>query len=247
MKNILKRIAAILIVVLLILATVFVFWASDASPADDVALQAMNSDSQTFVTVENGWATFYPANSPRPTTGLIFYPGGRVDYQAYAPLMKMIASEGYFVVLVPVPLNLAMFDINVAARVEAQYPDIENWFVGGHSLGGVAASSYAGTHPNIRGVILLASTPANDSLKVNNMPVLSVYGTNDGLFTSGRLDDSRALLPDDTKFVAIDGGNHAQFGSYGLQAGDSAASISSLQQWTQSAVAIVEFFTETLK
>lgn len=247
MKNFLKRATAIFIVVGLILATVFVFWASDAAPASDVALDALNSDSQTFVTIEYGWATFYPADNPRPETGFIFYPGGKVDYRAYAPLMKRIADEGYFVVVMPVPLNLAMFDINAATRIQAQYPEIKNWFVGGHSLGGVAASSYAASHPNIKGLVLLASTPANDLVKVNNVPTISIYGTNDGLFLLEDVNASRALLPEDTKFIAIEGGNHAQFGSYGFQSGDNEASISAEEQWTQTVNATVNFFVGVLE
>jgi dienelactone hydrolase len=246
-KKFLRQAAAIFIVVVLVLATVFVFWASAAAPASDVALSALNSDSQMFVTIEYGWATFYPANNPRPETGFIFYPAGKVDYRAYAPLMKMIANEGYFVVVMPVPLNFAVFDINAAARIQAQYPEIKNWFVGGHSLGGVAASSYAASHPSISGLVLLASTPANDLVKINNVPTILIYGTNDGLFLLEDVNASRVLLPDDTKFITIDGGNHAQFGSYGFQSGDNEASISAEEQWSQTVNVTVEFFAEVLE
>ncbi|MFN3491221.1 MAG: alpha/beta hydrolase [Anaerolineales bacterium] len=247
MKKFLRQAAAIFIVVILIFATVFVFWASDAAPASDVALKALNSDSQTFVAIENGWATFYPANNPRPETGLIFYPGGKVDYRAYAPLMKMIANEGYFVVVMPVPLNLAMFDINVAARIQAQYPEIKNWFVGGHSLGGVAAAAYGASHPDILGVVLWAANSADDSLKINSVPTLLVYGTQDGLFPLKMVDEARALLPEDTMFAAINGGNHSQFGSYGLQSGDNEASISPEEQWSQTVNATLEFMNSLSK
>lgn len=241
MKKFLRPATAIFIVVVLVLVTIFVFWASDAAPASDVAMNALNSDSQTYVWIEYGWATFYPADNPRPETGFIFYPGGKVDYRAYAPLMKMIADEGYFVVVMPVPLNLAMFDVNVAARIQAQYPEIKNWFVGGHSLGGVAASSYAGSHADIKGVVMWASNPADDSLKTQNIPTLSVYASQDGLFTFDMVESSRDLLPSDAIFVSIEGGNHAQFGSYGFQSGDNEASISPEEQWTQTVNATVEF------
>lgn len=124
--------AAVATVILLVSVSIFVVWASDAAAASDTAFQAMNSDSQVDVSAENGWVIFYPADNTRPETGFIFYPGGRVDYRAYAPVLKLIAARGYFVVVVPAPLNLAFFDINAAARVEAAYPEIQNWFVGGH-------------------------------------------------------------------------------------------------------------------
>lgn len=225
----------------------FVAWASAASAATDVALAALNSDARVSVGVENDWVVFYPAGDVRPKTGFIFYPGGKVDYRAYAPALRLIAAQGYFVVLPPMPLNLAFFDINAAAQIQAAYPEIQNWFVGGHSLGGVAASSYASTHPEIRGVVLWASYPADDSLKNNGMKVISIYGTNDGLAGKDKIAESKALLPVDAKFVAINGGNHAQFGSYGIQAGDNEAAISPDDQWNQVSDATVGFFAEVLQ
>lgn len=237
----------VLVIVLFAAGTGFVFWASDAAPASEIAIQAMESDSQVYVSPENGWVIFFPTENPRPETGFVFYPGGRVDYRAYAPLLKLIALRGYFVVLLPVPLNLAFFDINASSRVIAKYPEIQQWAVGGHSLGGVAASSYAASHPDVGGVVFFASYPANDSLIAMEMPVLSIYGTSDGLATVETVDASRALLPADARFVPIEGGNHSQFGSYGLQSGDNQAAITPEEQWTQTAEAIVEFFMEALR
>ncbi|GAB1470183.1 hypothetical protein MASR2M66_10600 [Chloroflexota bacterium] len=239
--------AAIGLVALLVLVSVFVVWAGDASMASDTALRALDSDAQVSVSAENGWLIFYPANNPRPETGFIFYPGGKVDYRAYAPILRLIAAEGYFVALVPVPLNLAFFDVNAAAPVQAAYPEIQNWFVGGHSLGGVAASLYAVDHAEINGVVFWASYPSDDSLKVEEIPAVSIYGTRDGLATGDKVDASRELLLPGTQFVAIEGGNHAQFGSYGPQAGDNEATISPEDQWAQVVLATTTFFDSVTK
>jgi pimeloyl-ACP methyl ester carboxylesterase len=241
-KKIFKWIAVILLAGLTIVSTAFVIWANDAYPAGDVALQALNSDSQVTVT-KGDYITFQPSNL-QPETGFIFYPGGRVDYRAYAPVLRMIAENGYLVALVYAPLNMAFFDVNAAAQVQAEHPEIRSWAVGGHSLGGAMASVFAKDHlTQLDGVIFFASYPADDSLKNANLKVLSIYGTNDmaGMET---FEEKKSLLPADTKYVVIQGGNHAQFGSYGPQEGDNPATISAEEQWAQAAAATVEFLKE---
>lgn len=238
--KILKRVLLGLLAVLVILTLGFVLWASTAARPTDAALRALESDKRVSVTQQNGFITFSPPGIS-PTTGFIFYPGGRVDYRAYAPALRMIAERGYFVVLVKVNLNLAFFEINAADDVIRAHPEVAHWAVGGHSLGGVAASSYASAHlDSIDGLVLWASYPADDSLTNATIRVISIYGTKD-MAGMEPFDRSRAQLPADTQFVIIDGGNHAQFGAYGEQAGDNPADISAEEQWEQVADATVQF------
>ncbi|NOH03868.1 MAG: alpha/beta hydrolase [Chloroflexi bacterium] len=248
MKKFLRIFTALLLAIVSItFVAAIVWWTNNAYPPSEIGLEAMRSDSEVFVVPENGWVVFHPAGNPRPEVGFIFYPGANVDYRAYAPVMKLIAIKGYLVAIVPQPLNLAFFNSNAAARVQAAYPEIENWFIGGHSLGGVVASSYAVSHVEIRGLVLWASTPGDDAVILRGTDTISIFGTHDGLFTRKDVDDSRALLPADTVFVPIDGGNHSQFGSYGLQEGDEAATISPEEQWMLVAGATTGFFEEVMK
>jgi pimeloyl-ACP methyl ester carboxylesterase len=139
---------------------------------------------------------------------------------------------------------MAFFDIDAASQVQAEHPEIQNWVVGGHSLGGAMASVYAKDHlSQLDGIIFFASYPADDSLKNANLKVLSIYGTND-MAGMGTFEEKKSLLPADTQYVVIQGGNHAQFGSYGPQEGDNPASISAGEQWEQAATATVEFLME---
>ena len=245
--KIIKRLLLGLLAVTVISTLGFVLWAETVAQPTDIALQALNSDSQVTVTQHDGYITFEPA-AQRTTIGFIFYPGGRVDYRAYAPVLRKIAEQGYFVALPKVKLNLAFFDVNVADKVIAENPQIDSWAIGGHSLGGVAAALYTKNHlDTIRAIAFWASYPADDSLKNTNILVTSIYGTNDGLSTGGKIEESKALLPAHTKSVAINGGNHGQFGSYGEQAGDNAASISAEEQWDQIATATVQMLASLLK
>ncbi len=172
---------------------------------------------------------------PHTITGLIFYPGGRVDYRAYAPALRKIAEQGIIVFLVRVRLNLAFFDIEAGAPLLKNIEGVDLWAVGGHSLGGVAASIFAQNHPEVRGLVFWASYPADERFRATGLPALSVYGTRDGLARPEQIDQSRALLPDTALFVPIEGGNHAQFGDYGPQPGDLPAAIRPEEQWTQIA------------
>jgi len=237
--KIIKRIFLGLLVGVALIGIGFVVWAESPLKATAEALSALESDSQITVTTGD-YITFQPANL-QPTTGFIFYPGGRVDYRAYAPVLRMIAEQGYFVALVPVTLNLAFFDINAAEPVLAQHPEIKHWVVSGHSLGGVAASLFAKDHPaQLDGLVFFASYPADDSLKNTEIKVLSIYGTRD-MAGMAKFDETKTLMPANTKYVVIEGGNHAQFGSYGFQPGDNAATISAKKQWSQITAATVEF------
>jgi pimeloyl-ACP methyl ester carboxylesterase len=237
--KIIKRIFLGLLVGVALMGIGFVVWAESPLKPTPEALSALESDSQVTVTTGD-YITFQPADL-QPTTGFIFYPGGRVDYRAYAPVLRMIAEQGYFVALVPVSLNLAFFDINAAAPVLPQHPEIKHWAVSGHSLGGVAASVFAKDHlDQLDGLVFFASYPADDSLKNADIKTLSIYGTKD-MAGMEKFDETKALMPANTKYVVIEGGNHAQFGSYGFQPGDNAATISAEEQWAQITAATVEF------
>jgi pimeloyl-ACP methyl ester carboxylesterase len=241
LKKVLKWIGAILLIVILGGSTAFVIWAQTPSQAQSAALAALKSDELVRVT-ETGKAITFEPISGDATTGFIFYPGGHVDYRAYAPILHQIAAQGYLVVLVPVRLNLAFFDIEAGAPALKDFPQIKTWVTGGHSLGGVAAALFAPKHPEIRGVIFWASYPADDQLKTAGLKVLSIYGTQDGGLDNGAvIEQHKAYQPADTSFVVIEGGNHGQFGDYGPQPGDKPASITPEDQWQQVTQATVDF------
>jgi hypothetical protein len=239
--KIIKRIFLGLLVVVLLMGIGFVVWAETPLRPAPEALAALESDSQVTVTIGD-FTTFQPADS-QPTTGFIFYPGGHVDYRSYAAPLREIAAQGYLVVLVPVRLNLAFFDINAAQPVFAAHPEIKYWAVGGHSLGGVASALFAKEHPETAGLIFWASYPADDSFKNSSIKALLIYGTND-MAGMEKFDEMKKIMPPATQFVVMDGGNHAQFGDYGLQPGDKTATISRAEQQKQIVEASVNFLLE---
>ena len=204
------------------------------------ALAALQSDSRVMVTAGK-WLELKPANSD-PDTALVFYPGGRVDYRAYAPLARAVAEQGYRVVIVPMPFSLAVFAPGKAADVMAAYPQVQHWAVGGHSLGGAMAANFVHQNPGaVEGLLFLAAYPTpSNSLVNSDVQVVSIYAANDGLATQDDIAESRAYLPEATQWIEINGGNHAQFGWYGSQNGDGVATISREDQQQQAAMALIE-------
>ena len=238
--NKLRWVLGVVAIVLVVSAGGFVVWASGASQPMPEALAALQSDAEVEVAMGE-WIVFRPAIT-HPTTGLILYPGGKVDARAYAPAAHAIAAAGYLVVITPMPLNLAVFGIDKASDVIKAFPSIKRWAIGGHSLGGSMAASFADKHPDkIQGLVFWASYPADsDDLSERDIAVTSIYGTQDGLATGPKIDHSRALVPVNTTWVRIEGGNHAQFGWYGQQSGDGQATISREAQQEQAITATLK-------
>ena len=235
-----KRRWWLLLLIPLILAAGIVFWALSGPDAMPEAEAALISDAEVEV-VEDLWMVFRP-RGVEPTSGLIIYPGGRVDPAAYAPLAKAMAAEGYLTVIVPMPLNLAFLGSGKALEVIDAYPEVSTWAIGGHSLGGAMAANLAANHPGLfDGLVLWAAYPGqSDDLSSQNLKVTSIYGTNDGVASVEEIQASSPLLPPDTRWVAIEGGNHSQFGWYGLQSGDNPAEISLEEQQEQILRATLE-------
>jgi hypothetical protein len=218
----------------------FVVWAETPLGPMAEAYEALQNDSAVTVSVGN-WLIFSPRSS-NASKGFIIYPGGRVDYRAYAPAAHAIAAEGYLCVIVAMPLNLAVFGVNIASEVITSYPQISSWAIGGHSLGGTMAAQFAYDNPSkIQGLVLWAAYPASGTnLTKQTLLVTTIHGTNDGLVTSTQIDSALNLLPANTVRVEIAGGNHAQFGWYGEQSGDNAAMIARTSQQSQIINATVE-------
>lgn len=174
------------------------------------------------------------------TVGFIFYPGGKVAFEAYAPLMEACAKEGILSVVVHMPANLAIFDMDAAEDIREDYPQIKRWYIGGHSLGGAMAASYLEkSEEAYEGLVLLAAYSTVDYSNMD-LEVLSVYGTNDGVMNREKYEVCRKNLPQSMVEYAIEGGNHANFGYYGEQEGDENATITREEQQIQTVQQIVE-------
>ncbi|MBQ9802862.1 MAG: alpha/beta hydrolase [Clostridia bacterium] len=236
-----RKIFIIATAILLSLAIVVgacAIYVSDCYRADLDAIHAFAPmNAVAFEALDDGVTVFQPPNA---TKGLIFYPGGKVEHLAYQPLMAACAEKGILCVLVQMPCNLAVLDINAADGIQDRYPEIEDWYIGGHSLGGSMAASYLARHADAyQGLILLGSYSTAD-LSDTALEVLSVYGSEDRVMNKEKYDKNKANLPQGFTEVVIDGGCHAYFGMYGAQDGDGVPTISNEEQIAQTAAAIAD-------
>ena len=220
--------AASVVLVLAAIVAVCIGYVGDYYRADRDGIEAfapMHSVSAELH--DDGTLVFRPEKA---TKAFIFYPGGKVEYAAYQPLMAACAQQGIMCILVEMPFNLAVLDINAADGIQEQYPEIEKWYIGGHSLGGSMAASYLAEHiDDYDGLILLGSYSTAD-LSETGLDVLCVYGSEDQVMNRDKYEQNKSNLPGDLTEIVLEGGCHAYFGMYGPQEGDGQPAISNAQQ-----------------
>ena len=220
----------IFLLVLAILTGAFFWYVSDYYRAEDAALEVLAQGSG--IRVQDDLTILSPSD---PTdTAILFYPGAKVEAEAYLPLLDQIRQTGVTCILVHMPFRMAIFNANAAEEVMGQFPEYQHWYMAGHSMGGAMASQFAADHPDeVDGLILLGAYLYGDYPPEKT---LTVYGS---------LNQSVEDQIDYTEnIVEIQGGNHAQFGNYGPQKGDLPATISAEEQQRQTVEAIGAFLAQ---
>ncbi|KZZ83338.1 alpha/beta fold hydrolase [Bacillus sp. SJS] len=241
MKKWLKIFIAILTSAVVLLAGGFFVWSQFTyKPSKDLT-RLVPEDSYT----ETDGILYFDPSGTKTEAGVILYPGAKVEPEAYAFIGQELAKTGIPVAIPEMPFHCAILGTGKAERVQSSRPKIKKWYIGGHSLGGVAAANYAAKHEkSVEGVFFLASYPAESAkLKQTNVDVLSIFAANDGLTSLDDIENSKKNVPDDALFYEIKGGNHAQFGLYGKQKGDHSAEIPAEEQQKQ----IIQYIENWIK
>lgn len=222
------KIGLILLTIIIVIFLSFYIYSLDYYKALPEATIELNQDN--IEELSNGKLIVIKPQDEANKIGIIFYPGGKVDYKAYVPLLEKISNNGYTSYLVKMPFNLAVFNKDAAKNIIEKYGKIEKWYIVGHSLGGSMASIYANENSDkIGGLILLASYPAVD-LTDSNIPMLSIYGSRDGVLNMVEVEKAKESGPKDASYLIIEGGNHSYFGNYGEQEGDGQPTITLEEQ-----------------
>jgi len=217
----------------------FSLWMVNSFRAQGFDRTILESDQTIIVEKTDQYIHFQPTQSQQPAA-FIFLPGGMVAAEAYAPMSRAISEHGFNVFILKLPFGSAPLDsqeaevMRQALEIIDSNTSVQNWIVGGHSRGAAIASRFASLHgESLDGLILIGTShPKEEASDLSNttLSVTKIYATNDGLASTDEVEANARYLPDDTKWVLIEGGNHSQFGYYGGQLGDNAATISREQQ-----------------
>lgn len=235
----------VILAVVVILTAISTAYLGDYYRAAADALAELTPDQPVLREEREDGTVVVRPDGKEPISGLIFYPGGKVEHTAYIPLMEALASEGILCVLMKMPFRLAVLDMNAADGVREAFPQVERWYIGGHSLGGSMAASYVESHAEeFEGLILLGSYSTAD-LSGTNLAVLSVYGSEDGVMNREKYAENTSNLPEGFTELVIEGGNHAYFGMYGEQDGDGTATVSPAEQIRLTAEAVLSMVSPT--
>lgn len=235
-----KLIIILFSAILLIAIASFAIYVSDYYHADSRASAALQSTESYNVVDNSNSITFTPSGN-KSSTGIIIYPGAKVEAESYAVLASQLATNGYTTIIVKMPFNLAFFGVNNADKIIASHNEIKSWVIAGHSLGGVFASEYALNHQDkIKGIIYLGAYPSSNASNAS-FKALSIRGSLDNLTTSTDISDNLDKFPANTTFITIPGGNHYNFGDYGVQKGDNNSTITREEQQKITLTYILEF------
>ena len=248
-RRIVLTLLAVFLAAVAVAAIIFKLYALDYYKADVDSISSIKSSVGEGVASfsDEDFTVFVPGSEPEAV--VVFYPGGKVEFSAYSGLMYELADRGYLCVLPRMPENLAFLRIDAVDMMKERYPDRYepldklDWFLAGHSLGGVAASQYLAGHLEKRefaGLILCASYTTSD-FSNSDLRLLSIYGSEDKVINMENYEANKVNWPADSLEYVIQGGIHSYFGNYGIQEGDGTPGITNDEQIKETADVIEKF------
>lgn len=234
---------SIIILVVLVIGGMWAYLSMNTLEPLEKAQAAMQSTEQVEVIDQKNWIEFQP-KQPQGVS-VIFYQGAFVEEASYAPLAQLLAEGGHPVYVMKMPANLSVAGGNSASKVIEAYPD-ETFVIGGHSLGGAMAARFAADHADeLAGMFLLgAYADEKGDVSDTSLSVISIIGEKDDVVNRENVKVGRDYLPQDTIYYNLPGGNHAQYGDYGLQKGDGTADITMEEQLTLTADSLLSWMDQ---
>ena len=193
----------------------------------------------TFTRRDNGDLIYTPA-TPNGS-GILIMHGALIMPQSYANTAAYFAARGYTVFM---PWGPGRLSIIAVERVAAELPDfgLDHWFFIGHSMGGMASLEMIEKHGAKPTAVALWAAAMPADFSGIDVPILYIWGDNDGLLPVERLEASKKNLPKHVNFVTLEGANHKNFAMYSHQFFDKKAKVSWIDQIDFANETTAEFF-----
>ena len=227
-----------------LIAISFTIWLVYSYQSKGVSDSLLKSDAKISVKDNENYFLFEPKQKFDKI--FIFYPGAMVDPKAYVPLCRKISENGIKVYLIKMPWRLASKGYEIPKQLKLFADKTKTYILAGHSQGGKMAAQFVQENPTLIDKLILVGTthPRDISLAGSTIPILKIYGSDDGVADEKTIFQNKSKLPATAKFVKIEGANHAQFGYYGFQFGDNSARISREKQQDETLKCILDFVNQ---
>ena len=224
-------IAAIVIAVMLLVAA---FFYTPALPeAAEIAKQMKDVDGDLYFYGDSG-------------VGFIIYPGAKADERSYAYIAQQLNAEGHTAVIPNIPLHMSVWGPEQGLEIIEDNPEVEKWFLIGHSLGGLPISQIAAKQPEkLEGIAFVASLMICD-LSDTDLSAIRITAEHDSVMPDKMMESNLDYLPENSTSVMIEGANHNQFGAYWHPGFDGKATITWKEQQDQMISLILDFFDEQI-
>jgi hypothetical protein len=204
---------------------IFMIWQWNSYQAKGLPEQLFENSMHVEVSESSDKISFI-STIDSSETEVIFFQGGLVDPEAYAPFCRAITEQGFNCHIVKMDWRMPAWG----------YESIEELFelesgkyvLAGHSQGAKMAAQFVYENPNLmKGLILMGTShPRDFNMNSRSTPTLKLYAEHDGLANVKEVMTNKSLLPQNASLVMIEGGNHSQFGYMGQLLMDESAIIS---------------------
>lgn len=239
-----KVVAVLSVVVLVVLLGAGYIWSTNTYGVNEDYIKYSSSGDGVTVVNNGGEYVVFPTNG-NAKTGVIIYPSEKTDTRSYLKLSNMLARDGYRVVITKYMFNYPAIAKNPAKKVIDSNSDIKNWYIVAHSRSGELALRNAANEKNVSGVAFMGAYPIGDNLKLINKPVLTIWGTQDGIIDFTKFEEYKQNLPEKSYLHEIVGGNNTGFSDSKTFEGDNQPTIDRDEQQKKASDYIDSFIKET--
>ena len=246
-KKIYRFIIMTIILLLILLIAIFFIHINKTYKLNCYTQDLIKSDSEIKIDYDKEKNLIFTPYNLRKKEGLIIYPSSGIEPAGYVGLSRKISAKGYKVIVIKQFMNYPFFSINKVDRIIKDNKKIDKWYLLAHHTSGEVSVRAASNNKKISGVVFLGTYPSGDDLKLINKPVMTIWGTKDGILDLTKFQVYKNNLPSNADFKKIIGANNSGFADVNMITGDKKARIENSIQQEITAKSIDLFINKSSK